>query len=69
MPEDRWIKSSLSYANCNCVKIRTTADGQVAVRNSRFPDVQLPPFTPDEWNAFVAGVHAGEFETSDCSDQ
>jgi hypothetical protein len=69
MPEDRWIKSSLSYANGNCVEVRATADGQVAVRNSRFPDVQLHAFTFDEWNAFMAGVQAGEFATREPSDR
>jgi hypothetical protein len=43
MPEDQWVKSSFSYANSNCVEVRTTADGQIAVRNSRVPGIQLPP--------------------------
>jgi hypothetical protein len=57
-----WIKSSLSYAHGNCVEARALADGQVEMRNSRIPDVNLPPFTPDEWVAFTAGVRAGEFD-------
>ena len=61
MPEDQWVKSSFSYANSNCVEVRTTADGQIAVRNSRVPGIQLPPFTPGEWTAVVTGVQAGEF--------
>jgi hypothetical protein len=65
MPQDQWIKSSLSYANGNGVEVRTTADGQVTIRNSRFPDAQLSPFTPEEWNAFVEGVQAGEFAAQD----
>jgi predicted secreted Zn-dependent protease len=69
MPQDRWIKSSQSYANGNCVEVRATAGGHVTVRNSRFPDVQLPPFTSDEWDAFMAGVQAGEFARKDCSDR
>jgi hypothetical protein len=57
-----WIKSSWSYANGNCVEVRALPDGRVEVRNSRIPDVQLPPFTPDEWVAFTAGVRGGEFD-------
>jgi predicted secreted Zn-dependent protease len=57
-----WIKSSWSYANGNCVEVRALPGGKVEVRNSRIPGVQLPPFTPEEWAAFTAGVRAGEFD-------
>jgi Domain of unknown function (DUF397) len=57
-----WIKSSWSYAHGNCVEVRAHPDGQVEVRNSRLPHISLPPFTPDEWAAFTAGVCAGEFD-------
>lgn len=59
--EPAWLESSYSYANGNCVEVRRHPDGQVEVRNSRFPDQCLPAFTSDEWNAFVAGVNNGEF--------
>jgi hypothetical protein len=62
MRNGNWFKSSWSYANGNCVEVRVLADGRVEVRNSRIPGVRLPPFTGDEWAAFVAGVHAGEFD-------
>jgi predicted secreted Zn-dependent protease len=65
MPASPWIKSSFSYANSNCVEVRTLPDGHIQVRNSRFPDQQLPPFTQNEWEAFLAGVHAGESEPKD----
>ena len=37
-------------------------DGRIVLRDSK--DVGLPPhhFTPTEWNAFLAGVRAGEFD-------
>lgn len=62
MLDTTWIKSSWSYANGNCVEVRTLADGRVEVRNSRIPDVHLPPFTRPEWTAFIAGARAGEFD-------
>jgi hypothetical protein len=61
MQETTWVKSSFSAANSNCVEVRAHPDGQVEVRNSRFPDTQLPPFTQAEWDAFVAGARKGEF--------
>jgi hypothetical protein len=57
-----WIKASASYANGNCVEVRARADGRVEVRNSRFPGIHLPAFTPQEWMAFMDGVRAGEFD-------
>jgi hypothetical protein len=62
MLEPTWKKSSWSFSNGNCVEVRVLADGGVGVRNSRVPGVHLPPFTADEWTAFIAGVRAGEFD-------
>jgi Domain of unknown function (DUF397) len=62
MPEHGWVKSSLSFSNGNCVEVRALAGGQVQVRNSRFPDREPLAFTPGEWEAFLAGVRAGEFD-------
>lgn len=61
MQKATWVKSSFSYANGDCVEVRAHPDGEVEVRNSRFPDRELPPFTHAEWDAFVAGVRQGEF--------
>jgi hypothetical protein len=61
MQSTTWIKSSWSYANGNCVEVRALPGGHVEVRNSRFPGIHLPPFTPEEWEAFTSGVRAGEF--------
>lgn len=35
--------------------------GEILVRNSNIPGEQIW-FTPDEWEAFVAGVKNGEFD-------
>ena len=62
MRDTSWVKASMSFSNGNCVEVGRLPDGQVAVRNSRFPGVELPPFTREEWLAFTAGVRAGEFD-------
>lgn len=65
MPQEKtdldWIKSSLSYANGNCVEIADLGAGNVGVRNSRRPDGEVLSFTAAEWQAFVGGVLNGEF--------
>jgi len=57
-----WIKSSLSYANGNCVEVSDQAEGTVGVRNSRETEGPVLRFTPDEWQAFLGGVRNGEFD-------
>jgi hypothetical protein len=37
-------------------------NGEIAVRDSKHPHLEPRIFTPDEWDAFVAGVKAGEFD-------
>jgi hypothetical protein len=56
-----WVKSSLSFANGNCVQIAELPDGQIGVRDSKSPHGPILRFTPEEWNAFTAGVLNGEF--------
>ncbi len=61
--EIRWFTSSFSTGNGNgCVEVAFLPDGGVAVRDTK--DRSLPPhrYTAAEWDAFVAGVHAGEFD-------
>ncbi len=57
-----WVKSSLSFANGNCVEVSDLGGGAVGVRNSRDPDSPVLRFTADEWHAFIGGVRGGEFD-------
>ena len=57
-----WIKSSLSYANGNCVEVASLPGGEIGVRNSRDSAGPVLTFTPDEWHAFLGGVRNGEFD-------
>ncbi|MEU7691756.1 DUF397 domain-containing protein [Microbispora hainanensis] len=67
----RWRKSSYSGSNGgDCVEVaEIDGDGPehksgrlIAVRDSKDPDGPVLFFTPEEWKAFLLGVHAGEFE-------
>ena len=58
-----WIKSSLSYANGNCVEVASLPEGEVGVRNSRDSEGLVLRFTSDEWQAFLGGVRNGEFDS------
>lgn len=57
-----WIKSSLSYHNGSCVEVAGLDAPAIRVRNSRDPGGAVLTFTPAEWDAFVGGVHNGEFD-------
>ena len=58
---DGYKKSSYSSAG-TCVEACLLPSGMISLRDSK--DRSKPPhmFTPSEWNAFVAGVRAGEFD-------
>ncbi|MDF5753957.1 DUF397 domain-containing protein [Spongiactinospora sp. TRM90649] len=55
-----WLKSSYSGGG-NCVEV-SVASGAIGVRDSKQPGGALLRFTAEEWNAFVVGVKAGEFD-------
>jgi uncharacterized protein DUF397 len=57
-----WIKSSLSYANGNCVEVASLPGGEIGVRNSRESGGPVLRFTSDEWHAFIGGAKNGEFD-------
>ena len=57
-----WIKSSLSYANGNCVEVASLPGGTIGVRNSRDSGGPVLRFTPAKWHAFLGGVRNGEFD-------
>jgi hypothetical protein len=57
-----WRKSSYSNgAGGMCVEVATAGDG-VAVRDSKDPGGPLLAFSAAEWDAFLAGARAGEFD-------
>jgi Domain of unknown function (DUF397) len=60
--QPKWVKSSLSFANGNCVEVMVFDDGSADVRNSRKPEEGVLHFTPGEWAAFIGGVRNGEFD-------
>ena len=57
-----WRKSHFSNPAGNCVEAAHLPAGDVAVRNSRFPDGPALVFTRAEWDAFLAGAKDGDFE-------
>jgi hypothetical protein len=57
-----WTKSSYSGAIGNCVEVAKLAGGDVAMRNSRFPDGPALVYTRAEITAFLAGAKDGEFD-------
>jgi Domain of unknown function (DUF397) len=61
-PDSGWVKSSLSFANGNCVEVKDLPGGGIGVRNSRYPDGPVLAFTLEEWHAFLGGVRNGEFD-------
>jgi hypothetical protein len=57
-----WAKSSLSYANGSCVEVSGLSSDIIRVRHSKDTKGPVLSFTPAEWDAFVGGVHKGEFD-------
>lgn len=58
----QWRKSRYSGSVGNCVEVASLDSGEIAVRNSRFPDGPALVYTQDELAAFVAGAKDGEFD-------
>jgi Domain of unknown function (DUF397) len=56
-----WRKSTRSGGQGNCVEIAETP-AAVGVRDSKDPSGPVLVFTRSEWQAFVDGVKAGEFD-------
>jgi hypothetical protein len=61
-PAMTWRKSSYSGSGNDCVEVAFSHAGGVAVRDSKNPDGARLAFTAAEWDAFAAGVQAGEFD-------
>lgn len=58
----RWVKSSLSFSNGNCVEVASLGGGQIGVRDSKDVTGPVLRFTPGEWRAFLGGAQNGEFD-------
>lgn len=57
-----WQKSRHSNPNGACVEVAVLPDGEIAVRNSRFPGGPALVYTRAEIAAFLAGAKDGEFD-------
>ncbi len=63
MSAARWHKSTRSSSSGNCVEVADNLPGVIAVRDTK--DSGNGPvlfFTPTEWEAFISGAKAGEFD-------
>jgi Domain of unknown function (DUF397) len=65
--EDRiardWRKSSYSgNGGANCVEVRRTAPGTVAVHDSKNPGGPVLPIEDTRWREFIAEVKAGRHD-------
>ena len=59
MPCLEWRKSSYSAIK-NCVEVAFW-NGWVLMRDSKNPEGRVLMFTSAEWNAFLEGIHKGQF--------
>jgi len=62
LPAVSWRKSRRSNPSGNCVELAELPDGQVAVRNSRFPEGPVLVYTRPEIAALLGGVRDGDFD-------
>jgi Domain of unknown function (DUF397) len=57
-----WRKSRRSNSQGACLEMRPLAGGEIAVRNSRYPDGPMLIYTRAEIQALIEGVKAGDFD-------
>jgi hypothetical protein len=62
LPPVSWRKSRRSNPSGNCVELAELPDGQVAMRNSRFPEGPVLVYTRSEIAALLGGVQDGDFD-------
>lgn len=58
----RWRKSRHSESDKGCVETAFLPDGHVAIRDSKDRSGPALVYTPREWDAFIEGAKAGEFD-------
>lgn len=51
-----WRKNTFCNGACACVEVAPLAEGIMGFRDSKDQDGPVLVFTPDEWQAFTAGV-------------
>jgi len=56
-----WRKAQRSVGNGACVEL-APVNGMVAMRDSKDPDGPVLMYTAAEWDAFLHGAKAGEFD-------
>lgn len=56
------ISSKCNWDQPQCVEVESLPSGDIAVSDSKTDTNEALVFTPAEWDAFVAGVKAGEFD-------
>lgn len=62
MSEPRFVTSSFCMHG-DCVAVASDVDGSVLVRATTEPSTVVR-FTASEWDVFLAGARAGEFDRS-----
>jgi hypothetical protein len=55
-----WRKSTFCNPSNNCLEVSDLPDGGASLRHSQKKDVTIE-LSKGEWEAFVRGVHAGQF--------
>jgi hypothetical protein len=62
LPELSWHKSRHSNPNGSCLEVAKLPEGEIAIRNSRYPFGPALIYTPTEIAAFLMGAKDGEFD-------
>ena len=57
-----WRKSSHSSGNDNCLELATATSQVVGVRDSKNPSGPVLVFNIQQWDAFLIGLRAGDFD-------
>lgn len=61
-PSVEWHRSS-RCANGGCVEVARLGTDEFAVRDSKRADSPVLTYDRQEWDAFIEGVKAGEFDS------